>query len=67
MTNYKPPVEIGSLTVQSQVDHDGDLELSHEVTEYSNFGGSVFREVFVFLTRDQQVALRDHLNGLIND
>lgn len=64
-TNPAPqkPLEIGlkkSLSVEPELDSDGDLELILETEcDYSNH--------YTFLSPADQIALRDHLDRLIGD
>jgi hypothetical protein len=60
--SYKPLV-LGlkkALTVDPQLDSDGDLELFLET-------GCDYSGHYVFLSRKDQIALRDHLNMLLKE
>lgn len=66
MTEYKAPVEIAEgFEIYSNLDRDGDLEFTVEYVVHSWHGSSV-EERSTYLNRGQQIALRDHLNTIIN-
>jgi hypothetical protein len=53
MSDYTPPITLGTVEIDTTPDHDGDLEI------YTPDG-----DHFAYLTRPDQIALRDLLNKL---
>lgn len=60
------PLKIGKLAFDKQFRTHGGLEITAEVTQYSDFG-SYQEDVYFFLEREEVVQLRDFLNKLLDE
>ncbi len=58
-------LKIGKLTFGEQFRTQGELEITAETTQYSDFG-SYQEDVYFFLNREEVAKLRDFLNKLLD-